>query len=179
MIFRIINRLVTDFVQAYRKNVFLDRIGSKEKSLILNGRVNLNASNVKIGKNVVLYDGISIYGGGEIIIGDNVKIGKDTYIYASKKGGIYIGNNTSIAAQCYIIDCNHGIKKNMLIMDQELEAEPVFIGNDVWIGAGVKVIKGSKIHDGAVVGALSLVNSKIDEYKIAVGIPAKVIKERI
>lgn len=38
--------------------------------------------------------------------------------------------------------------------------------------AGCKIVKGAKINDGAVIGAMSLVNSEIAEFGIAVGIPA-------
>ena len=56
--------------------------------------------------------------------------------------------------------------------------EKVIIGSDVWLAANVTVLKGSKISDGAVIGAKSLVKGEIPENAIAVGIPAKVIKQR-
>jgi acetyltransferase-like isoleucine patch superfamily enzyme len=52
------------------------------------------------------------------------------------------------------------------------------IGEDVWVAAGCKIILGAKIGNGAVIGAMSLVNSEIESYGIAVGIPAKVIEYR-
>ena len=48
----------------------------------------------------------------------------------------------------------------------------------MWIAAGCKILRGAQIHDGAVIGALSLVNGEISTNAIAVGIPAKVIKYR-
>ena len=118
------------------------------------------------------------WGDGEIIIGDYVDIGKDTIIFSKNK--VEIGNNVSIAAHCYIIDSNHGTKRDITIQNQPLEYDKdgIKIGNDVWIAAGCKIIKGANIGDGAVIGAMSLVNSKINNYSIAVGQPAKVIKER-
>ena len=105
-------------------------------------------------------------------------IGIGTIIFAKKR--VIIGDNVNIAANCYIIDSNHGICKNKLISDQPLQFdnEGIVIGNDVWIAAGCKIIKGAKINNGAVIGAMSMVNNEIDEYGIAVGIPAKVIKYR-
>ena len=52
------------------------------------------------------------------------------------------------------------------------------IGNDVWIGANVTVLKGVKIGNGAIIGAGSVVTKNIPDYAIAVGSPAKVIKYR-
>lgn len=94
-------------------------------------------------------------------------------------GGVFIGNDTMIAADCYIIDSNHGISKGQLIREQELDVERIEVGKDVWIGAGCHIIKGSCIEDGAVIGANSVVNSLIAPYSIAVGSPAREKKKRI
>lgn len=119
-----------------------------------------------------------LFGDGEIVIGDNVDIGNGTIIYSSKDGGVTIGNDTMIAGQCYIIDMDHGISADELIRFQHNSVEPVTIGNDCWIAAGCKVLKGSHIKDGTVIGALSLVKGEIPENAIAYGIPAKVKKYR-
>ena len=134
--------------------------------------------NVVFGDDVHIYPGVQFFGDGEIIVGNNVHIGNDTLIYASKAEGITIGDNTQIAAHSYIIDCNHGTKGDRLIMEQKNECAPIHIGSDVWLGANVVVIKGANISDGAIIGAMALVNSNIEEKGIAVGIPAKVIKYR-
>ena len=93
-------------------------------------------------------------------------------------GGVHIGDNTVIAAQTYIIDCDHGIKAKELIQKQKNTVKEIFIGKDVWIGANVTVLKCSYIEDGAIIGAKSLVKGKIEKNVIAVGIPAKEIKRR-
>lgn len=82
-------------------------ISCPHNNLTLVGSVTVINSNVKLGKNVTIYPGIMFWGDGDIEIGDNVVIGKDTVIYASKAGGISIGCITMIVAQCYIIDMDH------------------------------------------------------------------------
>jgi acetyltransferase-like isoleucine patch superfamily enzyme len=52
------------------------------------------------------------------------------------------------------------------------------IGNDVWIGFGVRILEGVKIGDGAVIGACSLVTKDIEPYTINYGIPARKIGYR-
>lgn len=52
------------------------------------------------------------------------------------------------------------------------------IGNDVWIGDNVVVVRGAHIADGAIIGAGSVVTRPIPAYSIAVGNPAKVIRSR-
>ena len=98
-------------------------------------------------------------------------------IYSSQS--IQIGDYVSIAADCYIIDSNHGISRGARIQEQVSTVKgPVIIGDDVWLGAGVKVLSGVTIGKGAVIGAQSVVNRDIPEYAIAVGVPAKVIGYR-
>jgi len=55
---------------------------------------------------------------------------------------------------------------------------PVYIGNDVWIGEDVKILSGSHIADGAVIGAKSLVSGLVKPYSIVGGIPARLINYR-
>ena len=83
-----------------------------------------------------------------------------------------------IAAQCYIIDMDHGTQADKRIVEQTNSVAPVIIGEDVWIAANATVLKGSDIKDGAVIGAKSLVKGEIPENAIAVGIPATVKKYR-
>lgn len=140
------------------------------------GKIQLENPNIVFGNNVSLYSGIQIWGDAEVIIGDNVAIGKDTIIFAHQP--MRIGNDTSIAGQCYIIDSDHGIKRSSLIREQPLESESIYIGSDVWIGAGSKVLKGAYISDGSVIGAMCLVNGYTEPYSINIGIPVKKIKNR-
>lgn len=174
----IIDRIKNKTLAMYRNQVFKKKINSSSKKINILGKVYVNATNIHLGENVTIYPNVTFWGDGEIVIGDNVDIGKDTIIYAKKR--VYIGSNTIIAAQCYIIDSNHGVKRDIIIQKQpmEFDSDGVEIGEDVWIGAGCKVIKGAKIEDGAVIGAMSLVNKKVKANKIAVGIPAREVKER-
>ena len=54
----------------------------------------------------------------------------------------------------------------------------VMIGHDVWIGHGVIIMPGVSIGTGAVIGAGAVVTKDVDPYTIAVGVPAKPIKQR-
>ena len=153
-------------------------LGYKLDNALVLGRIYVFNRNVSIGSNVHLYPNVTFMGDGIISIGNGAKIGNNTVIVASREGGVTIGENTIVAANCYIVDSNHGTAKDLLISRQEVSAAMVSIGNDVWIANGVSVIKGAKIEDGAVIGAKSLVNSKIGMNKICWGIPAREIKER-
>ena len=175
-LFLLIDRVISKILRTYRNYIFYAKTGCRANLI---GNMTLINRNVKCGKNVTIYPDVMFFGDGRIEIGDNVDIGSGTIIYASKcGGGVSIGNNTAIAAQCYIIDMDHGIEKSMLISKQPNTVSPVLIGEDVWVGAGVKILKGSCLGDGCIIGAQSVVKGRIALNAIAVGVPARIIKER-
>lgn len=136
---------------------------------------------IKIGKNITIFPGVVFWGTGKLIIGDNVTLGDRVIILASKNGGIKIGDNTMIAANCYIIDCNHGTKLNGVpMLNQDLNAEQITIGSDCWICSNCVVGKGAYLPNGSVLGACSFANKKYSDYEnyIIGGVPAKPISKR-
>lgn len=173
-----IDRVVQKCIREYRKAVFRKKTHCPHNQFLLVGNVIAINPNVTIGKNVTIYPNVMFYGDGPITIGDNVSIGNGTVIGSWSKAGITIGDNTMIAAQCYLIDCDHGTALGTPMRKQTLSISPISIGNDVWLAANVTVLKGSHIAAGAVIGAKALVKGEIPPDSIAVGVPAKVIKER-
>lgn len=172
----LIDRVIAKVKREWRNRVFYEKTGQRANLI---GDIVLINRNLKIGRNCCIYPYVQIFGDGLVEIGDNVDIGTGTIIYASKcGGGVKIGNNTMIAGQCYIIDSNHGTAKDCLIRNQKNSVAPITIGEDCWIAANVTILKGSTIHDGAVIGAKSLVNGEVRPYTINVGVPAKAIKDR-
>lgn len=135
-----------------------------------------------VGEKVGLYNNVTFRGRGTVEIGDNTLIGDNTIIFScgtkESGGGIKFGNNVLIAANCAFYDSDHGIDRNELIKKQPLKLSPIIIEDDVWIGTGAIILRGSVIKKGAVIGAGSVVKGTIPEYAVAVGVPAKVIKYR-
>lgn len=173
------DRVVRKLQLEYRKYVFRKSIGCKHKDFSIIGKITLINKNITLGHHVTIYPDVMLFGDGPIVIGDNVDIGNGTLLYSSGNGGgITIGDNSMIAAQSYIIDMDHGTSLNGLIRNQKNTVAPVSIGEDVWIAAGCKILRGTTIHNGAVIGASSVVKGEIPENAIAVGIPAKVKKYR-
>ena len=174
-----IQKVIDRIVSIHRIKYFQELTGNKSEGLKILGKVHLINKNIKIGNNVVIYPEVQFFGDGGITIGDNVSIGNGTIFYSSKKGGgISIGNNTLISAQCYIIDSDHGMERNMLIREQSARISPVSVGNDVWVSAGCKILRGSKIDDGCIVGAMTLIKGAFPPNSIIVGIPGRVVKNR-
>jgi len=67
---------------------------------------------------------------------------------------------------------------NMPIKDQGILKSPVRIGPDTWIAAKVTVLRGTIVGRGCVLGSHAVVKGHIPDYSIAVGAPAKVVKNR-
>ena len=67
--------------------------------------------------------------------------------------------------------------ENKNIIDFKQKSDPI-IEDNVWIGANCIIMKGVIIGEGSIIGANSVVTKDIPAYSIAVGSPAKVIKNR-
>ena len=99
-------------------------------------------------------------------------IGPRSEIY--DKDIVSVGDNVVISQDAYI--CTAGHDPHSPIMAPK--NAPVVIGSSVWIAAKATVLPGVKIGEGSVVGACAVVAHDISPWKIAVGNPAKVVKER-
>jgi Acetyltransferase (isoleucine patch superfamily) len=69
-------------------------------------------------------------------------------------------------------------KTDRFMKDQPTLVAKIVIEDDVWIGANATILPGVKVGRGSVIGAGSVVNKDIPEYSLAVGVPAKVIRNR-
>ena len=112
-------------------------------------------------------------------VGSNVYCNKNTNIDATTK--IVIGDDVMIGPNCYITDHDHdykGSRPNIKIGALPLDGAATTIQSNVWLGAGVVVLKGVTIGQNSIIGAGSIVTKDIPVNSIAVGSPCKVIKKR-
>lgn len=127
---------------------------------------------VNIGS-ITTMDGSCIFAwnNSNLTIGDRVFFNKNTYLWCTNS--ITIGSDTIIAPDVIIRDSDgHFIEgKNKIA--------PITIGNHVWIGAKTIILKGVTIGDNTVIGAGSVVAHDIPSNCLAVGNPAKIIRENI
>lgn len=122
------------------------------------------------------YCSFHTYGYGSLKICEKTSIGPFTIIAAMEK--VTIGSNCMIAEYVSIRDHEHAYERPDLPMrEQGWVIKPIEIGNNVWIGAKVTVMKGCKIGDNVIIGANSVVTRDIPPNSIAVGSPARVIRE--
>lgn len=114
---------------------------------------------------------------GFIEMGRNVYVGPQSILRGD--GGLRIGDDVLISPQVVIMSANHVFSRtDVPIRLQGETRQGITIGDDVWIGAGAKVVDGVHIEKGAVIGAGAVVTREIPAYAIAVGVPARVIGYR-
>ncbi len=157
-----------------------------------------------LGDNTFIDDNVVLDAKGEknqgLRIGKNVYLGRNTII-SCKEGSIFLddycnlsancsllseteirmGKYCFLAGQCYLVaGGNHNYEDiSIPIMFQpSFTKGGIRIDEDVWLGAGVIVLDGVTIGKGTVVGAGSVVTESLGEYLIAVGTPARKIKDR-
>ena len=91
---------------------------------------------------------------------------------------ISIGHHVVISERVVLRDSdNHTIKDiEAISSDESAVTAPIVIGDHVWIGMNVIVLKGVTIGEGAIVAAGSVVNKDVPSHCLVAGVPAKVVK---
>ena len=137
----------------------------------------LSASCAKVGKNLVLREGVKFRGAKGLTIGNNVGMNDDVWINAS--GKVEIGDNVLIGPKTIIHSANHRYKDPTIpIRLQGHTHGKVIVENDVWIGAGVIILPGVQLGKGCVIAAGRVVTKNVAPYTVIAGVPARKIGER-
>lgn len=134
---------------------------------------------ISIGKRTSLDRGVLLRSyGGVIQIGADCSVNPYSVIYGD--GGLTIGNGVRIAAHTVIIPANHiFLDPDRYIFEQGESRLGITIGDDVWLGAGVRVLDGVDIKKGTVIGAGAVVTKSTEAFGVYVGVPAKKISSRL
>jgi len=114
--------------------------------------------------------------GGKLIFGQNFSITSLSTIICENY--VEFGTDVLISWNCQIMDCDY---HKIIINGKEKTINgKIIIGNSVWIGMNVIILKNSSISNNCVIAAASLINKKFIKEKILIGgAPAHVIKENI
>ncbi|ULG72698.1 acyltransferase [Macrococcus brunensis] len=129
-----------------------------------------------IGDNVYIGKFVTLKNLNDIVIGNNVSI--HNYCYIDGIGKISIGDNVSIAHNSTILSSSHRWDYiDIPIKYNEIVFKPVIIHNDVWIGAGVRILYGTELKSRSIVAANAVVNKDVANNTIVGGVPIKILKE--
>jgi len=117
--------------------------------------------------------------GGQIFFGGNFSGSQDVIYNCDIGGTLSFGDYCLVGPRCIFRTTNHNFSSlETPIRLQGHIAQNIMIGDDVWFGANSIVLPGVTIGNHVVIGAGSVVTTDIPDYSVAVGNPAKVIKNR-
>lgn len=123
----------------------------------------------------------TLFAPARIEFGENVHLGRGVFINFGvtilSSAEVTVGDRAMIGPNCQLITPTHPTDDVAMRRGGWERAAPVRLGADVWLGAGVTVLPGVEIGDGTTVGAGSTVTRSLPENCIAVGTPARVIRE--
>ena len=148
-------------------NVVLDAKGESNQGLRL-------GDNVYVGRNTILS-----CKEGDIVIGDHANISANCSLLSETE--IRLGKYCFLAGHCYLVaGGNHSFDdlETPIMFQPSFSRGGVHIADDVWLAAGVIVLDGVTIERGCVVGAGAVVTQSLSEYTVAVGSPARKIRDR-
>ncbi len=175
------------FVQGLKsrwRNFYYRRLGVKLHGYIWMREIEIprNYQDIEIETSCAFDRGVTLLCGGEFLSHPKIHIGSETYInrntFLDATFSLTIGKHCAIGPNCYITDHDHGSNPNSPPLKQPMISEPTKISDRVWLGANVTVLKGVTIGNDTIVGAGSVVTKDLPANVVAVGVPAKVIKQR-
>lgn len=111
-----------------------------------------------------------------------IRIGRRTFVgegtIVRGQGGVTVGDNVLFGPRVMVLAVNHVFADpERPIMDQGITATGIRIEDNCWVGAGAIILDGVTIGKGACIGAGAVVTHSVPPYSLAVGAPARVIRD--
>ncbi|UAM96763.1 acyltransferase [Polaribacter litorisediminis] len=113
-------------------------------------------------------------GSGDVLLGNRVRVGIGSVVI----GPVTMGSGSGLGQHVFVSGFNHGFSDGTKNSSQQpLQVKPTVIGEDSHIGANSVVLAGVTIGKRCQIGAGSVVTKDIPPFSVAVGNPARVIKQ--
>ncbi len=143
----------------------LDAKGTDNRGIVI-------GSGVFVGRNTILS-----CKNGDIVLEDRANLGFNCEIFSAST--VRVGSDVLMAAYTYLVGGDHLYDRTDIpVLQQGRTARGIDVGAGAWLGAHVVVTDGSTVGRDAIIGAGAVVVGAIPEFAIAVGTPAKVIRDR-
>jgi acetyltransferase-like isoleucine patch superfamily enzyme len=178
-------QLVTSLWTRLKAKTFYPAIfGSFGNSLLFRPMLIVHPEFIHIGNKVLIRPGVRLEAlpmsrTPELRIGNNVNIEQNVHIVCHNR--VIIGDNVGIAPNCAIVDATHpcdGLMMGEKMADGVQDDDGfIEIGEGAVLGCGVVVLPNVTIGKGCFIGANSTVTRSIPDYSVAVGSPARVIRQ--
>lgn len=134
-------------------------------------------NHTSIDRNLWLSCGVVPGNDGYFEIGDYSYVGPNAVMGAG--GPIVIGSHVQMGPNVTITAESHVFANALQRIDEQgVSHLGIVIEDDCWIGGRVSILDGVRIGRGSVIGAGAVVTQNIPPYSIAIGVPAKVIRQR-
>ena len=150
-----------------------------------------NINNVKMGKDVKIFDFVNLYGcsiddGSKVgtfveiqkgaTIGKNCKISSHTFICEGVHigDGVFVGHNVTFINDKYPRSVN---PDGSMQTDEDWELVETFVEKGASIGSSSTILCGIKIGENSIVGAGAVVTKDVPPNTVVAGVPARVIKK--
>lgn len=135
------------------------------------------AARIHIGKRVRIFPGLraECHESGQIFIHDNVSIGQNFHVIASSE--LHINSGCLISGDVFVTDTDHTYNDTELpVFDQPNKISLTRIGENCFLGIGVRIQAGTILGKGCVVGANSVVRGTFPDHCVIVGTPGRIVK---
>jgi maltose O-acetyltransferase len=109
-----------------------------------------------------------------VTFGDRCTVAEFVHIWGG--GEVVVGNNVLIASHVAITSMSHDTKAQ--IFRETIVKKPVVIEDNVWIGTGASILPGVRLGSGCIVGAGAVVTKDVPNNWIVAGVPARKIRNR-
>ena len=127
-----------------------------------------------VGENVWIGKRFNCDNGKNIFIGDNFIANFNLTILDIAE--VHIGDNVMFGPNVLVTSVGHPLSPKKR-RQQLAQASEIKIGNDVWIGGNTTILPGVTIGNNVVVGAGAVVTKDIPDNSLALGVPARVVRE--
>ena len=114
-----------------------------------------------------------------LFIGDKFSVGSRFTCSTGERRSIIIGSDCMFSFDVYLISYEGHMLYDAGTRRRTSHAKSVIIGDHVWLGRKVQVLKGTHIGDGSMVGARSIVTKSVSEKTVCAGAPARTIRKNI